>query len=33
MNNPARILMACVLVLGLALSFAPVAFAQTVTAT
>jgi hypothetical protein len=33
MNNPGRILTACVLALGLALSFTPVAFAQTVTAT
>ncbi|HEU0005007.1 MAG TPA: carboxypeptidase-like regulatory domain-containing protein, partial [Terriglobia bacterium] len=33
MKNPARILMACLLVLGLALSLAPVVVAQTVTAT
>src|SRR5678816_1939835 len=33
MNNLGRILTACVLALGLALSFTPVAFAQTVTAT
>ncbi len=33
MKNPARILVACLLVLGLALSLVPVAVAQTVTAT
>jgi len=33
MNNPARILVACLLVLGLALNLAPASMAQTVTAT
>jgi len=33
MNNPARILMPCLLVLGLVLNLAPTAMAQTVTAT
>src|SRR5688572_19911875 len=33
MNYPARILVACLLVLGLALNIAPTAIAQTVTAT
>ena len=33
MNNPARIFMACLLVLGLALNIAPTAIGQTVTAT
>ena len=33
MKNPARILVACLLVLGLALNLAPAAIAQTVTAT